>query len=114
MNRIVIGIVAVSLIAGGRVLAVESGMSPASQGTPVVLQNESAVPAKNVRHQHKLDSRNKVAHVRGMSVKPRTTELFGSASGVDLPVVSPRQQSAPSQTPWSGFHIGVEGGRSSR
>lgn len=115
MYRIVVGgVVAVSLIAGGRALALETATSPASQDRPAASPSKnSAVPAKTVRHHRKSDSRNKVAHAHGMNIKPHVAEPFGSASGVDLPVVSP-QQSTPSQTPWTGFHVGVEGGHGGR
>lgn len=115
MYRMVIGsVVAVSLIASGRALAVETGTSPASQETHAALQNKSLGPAKTVRHHRKSDNRNKVAHAHGMNIKPHTAEPFGSTNGADLPVVSPQQQTVPSQTPWTGFHVGVEGGRSGR
>jgi hypothetical protein len=79
-----------------------------------MLSRDAGSPAKAVRHSHKSGAHKKVARAHGINAKSQATEPFGSASGVDLPVASPRRESAPSETPWTGFHVGVEGGRSSR
>jgi hypothetical protein len=115
MYRIVFGsVVVVSLMAGGSALAIEAPSSADSHGAQAASPNKSAATAKIVRHGHKSGSHRKVAQARGVNAKPRATEPFGSAGGVDLPVASPRRESAPSETPWTGFHVGVEGGRSGR
>lgn len=116
MYRIVArGVVAVSLLAGGNALALETASSPASQDRPAVSQNKNrASTAKTERHRGKSNGHKKVSDVRGLSAKSRAVEAFGSASDTNLPVVSPRRENTPSQTPWTGFHIGTEGGRSGR
>jgi hypothetical protein len=115
MYRFVFGsVVVVSLMAGGSALAIEAPSSADSHVVQAASPNKSAATAKIVRHGHKSGSHKKVAQARGVNAKPRTAEPFGAASGADLPVASPRRESAPSETPWTGFHIGVEGGRSSR
>ncbi len=115
MYRIVVGsVLVISLIAGGGALAVEVAASPASQGTQAAPTDKSAGTTRTVRHSGKSHARKKVAHVRGQNAELHAADPFGSASGPDLPVASPPRQSAPSETPWTGFHVGVEGGRSGR
>lgn len=115
MYRIVVGsVLVISLIAGGGALAVEVATSPASQGTQAAPTDKSADTTRTARHSGKSHARKKVAHVRGQNAKLRAADPFGSVSGANLPVASPPRQSAPSETPWTGFHVGVEGGRSGR
>lgn len=114
MYRIVFGsVVVVSLMAGGSALAIEAATSAGSHSTQAAPSRNDGT-AKAVRHGRKSGTHNKVARAYGVNAKPRTAEPFGAASGVDLPVASPQRESAPSETPWTGFHVGVEGGRSSR
>ena len=115
MYRIVVGsVLVISLIAGGGALAVEVAASSGSQGTQAAPTDKSAGTTRTVRHSGKSYARKKIAHVRGQNAELRAADPFGSASGPDLPVASPQRQSAPSETPWTGFHVGVEGGRSGR
>lgn len=115
MYRTVVGaVLAVSLTASGSALAVETAVSPASPRTQTAARNKSGGTAKTVRHSRKSGDHKRIAHMRGLNANPRTTEPLGSAGSADLPVVSPQQKSAPSETPWTGFHVGVEGGRGGR
>lgn len=116
MYRIVAGgVVAVSLFAGGSALALETATSPASQDRPAASPSKnSAGTSKSVRHNGKSNGHKKVAHVRDLNARSRAAEPFGSANDADLPVVSPQRANTPSQTPWTGFHVGIEGGRSGR